>query len=265
MGPGNAQIRRPFPQFGNVTVTAPMWGNSNYHGLNVKVEKRFSGGLNFLANYTHSKFIDDVPAGFEAGQSGGIQNFYNRRAERALAGNDIRNRFVLSSVYELPWGKGRKHLSDNLAGRILGGWNIGAIVTLQDGSPNGMLTQNNSTNSFSGAQRADILRDPALPKDQRTLARWFDTSAFAAPTPFTFGNSPRTLLTGPGLANVDLSLIKNVAIRERFSLQVRAEAFNSFNRVNFEDPGRTLGSPQFGVISAAGASRSIQLGLKLTF
>ncbi len=85
MGPGNAQARRPFPQFNNVTLVAPMWGNSSYHSLNVKAEKRFSHGLNFLVNYTYSKFIDDVPSGFEVGQtSGGIQNFYNRRVEKAV-------------------------------------------------------------------------------------------------------------------------------------------------------------------------------------
>jgi hypothetical protein len=266
MGPGNAQIRRPFPQFGDVTLVTPMWGNSHYNGMNVKVEKRFSDGLNFLANYTFSKFIDDVPANQELGQAGGgIQNIYNRRAERALAGNDVRNRFVLSSVYELPWGKGRKYMGSGWIATAFGGWNIGAIVSLQNGSPNGFVTQNNTTNAFGGAQRVNVLRDPTLPKSERTLARWFDTSALEAPAPFTFGNAPRTMLTGPGLANVDISLIKNFAIKERFGFQFRAEAFNAFNRVNLEDPGRVLGSPQFGVITATRESRSIQLGMKLTF
>jgi hypothetical protein len=243
-----------------------MWGNSNYQGLNVKVEKRFSDGLNLLANYTWSKFIDDVTSGQELGQTGGgIQNIYNRRDERSLAGNDLRNRFVLSSVYELPWGKGRKSMNSGWWASAFGGWNIGAIITLQDGSPNGFVTQNNSTNAFGGSQRVNVLRDPTLPKSERTLARWFDTSALVAPAPFTFGNSPRTMLTGPGLANVDLSLIKNFQFGERIGFQFRAEAFNAFNRVNLEDPGRALGAAQFGVVTATRESRSIQLGLKLTF
>src|SRR5207247_49914 len=121
MGPGNTQVLRPYPQFGNVTLAAPMWGNSNYQAVNIKAEKRFSHGLNFLANYTFSKFIDDVPGSFELGAvSGGIQNFYNRKAEKSLSGNDVRNRFVVSSVYDLPFGKG-----------ILGGWSLGFIGILQ--------------------------------------------------------------------------------------------------------------------------------------
>ncbi|MDX1980360.1 MAG: TonB-dependent receptor [Bryobacteraceae bacterium] len=266
MGAGNAQIRRPFPQFGNVTTITPFWGNSSYHGMNAKIEKRFSDGLNFLLNYTFSKFIDDVTSNQELGLAGGgIQNIYNRRVEKALSGNDVRNRFVVSSVYELPWGKKRKWMSSGWRATALGGWNIGAILTLQDGSPSGIVTQNNTANAFSGAQRANVLRDPTLPKSERTLARWFDISAFAAPAPFTFGTGPRTMLTGPGLANIDISLIKNFAIGERFGFQFRAEAFNAFNRANFEDPGRALGSPQFGVIGATRDPRSVQLGLKLTF
>lgn len=267
MGPGNAQIRRPFPQFGNVVLITPMWGNSSYHGMNLKMEKRFSHGLNFLANYTYSKFIDDVASGFENGQAaGGIQDFYNRRAEKALSGNDVRNRLVFSSVYELPVGRGRRWWNKGATAVLLGGWNLGTIVTLQDGSPVGLVTQVNTTNAFNpGAQRANLLRNPALPASERTVERWFDISAAEAPAQFTFGNAGRTVLTGPGLANVDISLLKNFALSERFNVQFRAEAFDALNRPNFQDPGNALGSPNFGVISAAKDSRSLQLGLKLNF
>lgn len=85
MGAGNAQTKRPFPQFGNVSIVTPMRGNSSYHGGNIKLEKRFSHGSNFVANYTRSKFIDYVPGSFDVGaDSGGIQNYYDRKAERAL-------------------------------------------------------------------------------------------------------------------------------------------------------------------------------------
>ncbi|MEZ5352234.1 MAG: TonB-dependent receptor [Bryobacteraceae bacterium] len=265
MGPGNAQARRPFPQFGNVTMITPFWGNSSYHGGNIKVEKRFSGGLNFMANYTRSKFIDDVTSNQELGTVGGLQNLYDRRAEKALSGNDVRNRFVASSVYELPWGRGRKYMTDGMAATLVGGWNLGVILTLQDGSPDGLVTQNNTTNAFNGVQRVNLLRDPALPESERTIARYFDTSAAVAPAPFTFGSAGRAVLTSPGIANVDLSLLKNFPLRESFNIQLRLETFNTFNRVNFEDPGRALGAANFGVISAARASRSVQLGLKLTF
>lgn len=265
MGPGNAQSRRPFPQFGNVSSVAPMWGNSSYHGVNFKYEKRFSDGLNLLANYTFSKFIDDVPAAQEIGATPGIQNYYDRRAEKALSGNDVRNRFAFSSVYELPWGKGRKFLNQGPAALALGGWNIGAILTLQQGSPFGLTTQVNTLNAFSGGQRVNILRDPALPAGERTVQRYFDTSAVEAPPQFTFGNANRSILTGPGMANLNLSLLKNFKFGETWNLRVSLEAFNALNHTNFQEPGTALGSPNFGVVGSSLSARSMQLGLKLTF
>jgi len=266
MAAGNAQILRPFPQFGNVTLVTPMWGNSNYHSMNLKTEKRFANGLNFLANYTWAKFIDDVPAAQENGAlTGGPQNIYDLRAERSLAGNDVRHRFVWSSVYELPFGKGRPFWNQGKAATIFGGWNIGAIVTLQAGSSVGLTVQNNNTNAFSGPLRVNVLRNPELPKGERTVERWFDTTAVAAPPALTFGNSGRALLTGPGVANWDMSLLKNTSLGESVNLQFRAESFNVFNRANFEEPSRALGAPGFGVISIARAARTMQLGLKLTF
>jgi len=265
MGPGNAQVRRPFPQFGNVTLVTPFIGNSSYHGFNTKIEKRFSNGLNFLVNYTYSKFIDDVTSNQELGTVSGVQDIYNRKAEKALSGNDVRNRLVASSVYELPWGKGRRWLASGAAAYVLGGWGLGTILTLQGGSPDGIVTQVNTTNAFNGVQRVNVLRDPALPKSERSIHRYFDTGAVAAPAQFTFGDAGRALLTGPGIANVDLSLLKNHDLGERFVLQVRLESFNTFNRVNREDPGRAQGAPNVGVISETRPARNLQIGLKLTF
>ena len=106
---------------------------------------------------------------------------------------------------------------------------------------------------------------PTLPPDQRTVQRWFDTDAVAAPPQFTFGNANRALLTGPGLSNLNLSLLKNFKFAESWNLQFRLEAFNALNHTNFQEPGGALGSPNFGVITASQAARSMQLGLKLTF
>lgn len=267
MGPGNAQSRRPFPQFNNVTTVNRMWGNSSYHGFNVKFEKRFSQGLNFMANYTWSKFIDDVPAAQEAGTvSLGLQNLYDRAAEKALSGNHTPHRFVWSSVYELPLGTGRRYLSDSFAGKIIGGWNLGLIVTLQAGNPMALTMQTNTTNAFTpGPLRPDVLRDPTLPESERTLARWFDTEAVVAPAAYTFGNAGRALLYGPGLNNIDLSLLKNHRWGERFNVQFRFEAFNVVNHTNFNEPGRAVGNSSFGVISSARDARILQLGLKFQF
>ncbi len=267
LGAGNAQVRRPFPQYGTVTSVAPMWGNSSYHALNVKLDKRFSSGLSFLGNYTWSKFIDDVPATFEAGAStANLQNLYSRAAEKALSGNDVRHRFVASSVYELPFGRGRRWLSQGIAARALGGWNLGGIVTFQAGSPFALTTQTNTLNAFNpGQQRASLLRDPALPGGERRVNRFFDTAAVVAPPSFTFGTASRSPLIGPGLANYDFSLLKNHTWGESYNIQVRLESFNALNRANFEEPAGALGSPAFGVISNARAARSIQLGIRFEF
>jgi hypothetical protein len=267
VGAGNAQVRRPFPQFGNVTTIAPMWGNSSYHAANVKLEKRFSHGLNFLGSYTFSKFLDDVTASQEVGSLGsGAQDHYNRRAEKSLAGNDVRNRFVWSSVYELPVGPGRRLVSRGVGSRLVGGWNLGTIVTFQGGAPLGLVTQTNTTNAFNpGAQRVHLLRDPELSRSDRSVERWFDTTAAIAPAQFQFGTAGRANLRSPGYAGVDVALSRNHAWGDGHNVQIRVEAFNVFNRANFDDPGRALGSPTFGVISAAGPARSVQLGLKFTF
>ncbi|MDZ4800319.1 MAG: carboxypeptidase regulatory-like domain-containing protein [Bryobacteraceae bacterium] len=264
---GNAQIRRPYPQFGNVTLISPFWGNSAYHAMNLKVEKRFSDGLTFLVTYGFAKFMDDVTAANELGAvGGGIQNHYDRRSEWSRSGNDIRNRVAASSTYELPFGRGRKWMSRGVLATLAGGWNLGAIVTLQSGPPLGLVTQVNNTNSFNpGSQRVDVLRDPTLPKNERSVDRWFDTAAVAQPAQFTFGNSGRAILESPGLAVVNLSMLKNFVITERWNVQFRAEAFNALNRANFDDPGRALGAPTFGVINAASDPRNLQLGLKLQF
>ena len=272
MGPGNAQIHRPFPQFGNVSMVAPMWGNSNYQSLNIKVEKRFTHGLNFLANYTWSKFIDDVPASFELGASSGagtsneLQNYYNRKAEKALSGNDVPQRFVLSSAYELPIGKGKRWLANGFGSSVIGGWTLSLITVVQHGAPMELVTQTNSTNAFTpGPQRVNVLHDPNLQGDQRSVSKWFDPTAVAAPLAYTFGNSSRSLVWTPGVVDLSASLLKNFKIRDRFNVQIRADALNFPNHANFMPPGNALGAANFGVIGAARDARIMQLGLRMDF
>jgi hypothetical protein len=111
MGPGNAQSRRPFPQFSDVRVLAAVIGNSNYHGLNLRFEKRVSGGVSINTNYTFSRFIDDVPSRNELGAptaSNAYPNTFDRRGDRGLSGNDIEHRFIFSTIYELPVGRGKR-------------------------------------------------------------------------------------------------------------------------------------------------------------
>ncbi len=261
LGPGDAQSRRPFPQFSNVSVINPPLGNSAYHAGFVKVERRFHSGLSLLAHYTYSKFLDDVESFSEIGDTGSYMDFYNRGLDRALSGSDVRHRGVMSLVYALPRWKQRPLLD-----RIAGGWKTGLISTYQAGSPFTVYNSVNLTNGFTpGAIRADLIGDPSLPADSRKLSRWFNTDAFRAPAAYRFGTAGRSILTGPGTVNVDTSFIKSFPIREWLRFEIRAEFFNLFNHANFNQPDHSLGVPTFGVINGAKPGRSGQFALRLEF
>ena len=263
-----AQRDRPFPQFTNVTIQSPTLGISNYYGGLLRLEKRFSHGFNFNANYTYSKFLENTnDTGTTAGRdTGPYSNLYNRRADYGPSANDIRHRISLNGVYELPFGPGRTHLAKGILGQVVGGWTTGAVLVFQTGPPMSVNTQTNNTNSFSaGAQRPDVSRDPNLSSDQRSVARWFDIAAFTQPANFTFGNSGRNIVRAPGLMNVDLSVMRNFRFRESYNLQVRGESFNVLNHTNFSAPGGTLGGSGFGTISAAAPARIIQVGMRFSF
>jgi hypothetical protein len=264
--PGVTQRDRPFPQFANVSIVLPAIGRSDYHAGTARLEKRFSSGFNFLGTYTYATFLNDTDeGGDDVGDVGVYSDFYNRAADYGPSGNDIRHRLTVSSVYELPIGPGKRLLDRHWLGQVVGGWSIGLLGTLQSGAPFSVLTQTNNTNAFSAAQRADLTGNPVLPASDRTLQRWFNTDAFAQPAPFTFGNSGRGILRGDGIANVDISLSKNVSLTAGRYLQVRVELFNALNDANFALPGHTLGAPNFGVVSDASGGRTVQLGLRAVF
>jgi hypothetical protein len=263
MGPGNAQQRRPFPQFLDVTSSLDPVGNSSYHALTVRTERRFQRGLSFQGSYTFSKFIDDVGFITELGDEVGPQNYYDRHADRALSSNHIPHRFVFSGVYEVPfsapqgWGRALKP--------IFGGWSLSSYLTLQSGLPFGVTVSNAQANAFSGAVRPNLIGNPALPSEERTRERYFNTAAFQAPPAYTFGNAARTLLMGPGDATLNAGLLRDIRIRETARLQFRGEFFNALNRTNLGLPDHSFGNRLFGSITSAGAARVIQLGLKLYY
>ncbi|MDZ4801913.1 MAG: carboxypeptidase regulatory-like domain-containing protein [Bryobacteraceae bacterium] len=266
------QALRPFPQYSGVTLLAPNWGNSSYHALNLKVEKRFSGGLNFLTNYTWSKFLDDVESSSEAGGAPGTgqQSFYARALDKSLSGNDVRHRISASVVYELPVGQGRKVDPGNrTADAFIGGWSIGAITEMRTGLPYGVTEASNRLNSFSASQRSNLAGDPVRPTDRprsEMVNAWFDTSAFAFPGNGNLGTAARNVAAGPGLANVDLSLLKNFGFGEQRYVQLRGEFFNALNRPNFGLPNTSRGAAAFGTISStANEGRIIQIGLRLVY
>jgi hypothetical protein len=184
---------------------------------------------------------------------------YNRSLDKGLSGTDVRHRFVLSALYETPSLRGAKWLNQAFAS-----WKLGAFATLQSGPPFTVTTAANTTNAFSaGPLRPDVVGDIAA--GERTLSRWFNTAAFAAPRQFAFGNAPRSLLRGDSLQNIDLALEKQFRLTERFALDARGEFYNALNHATFEMPGRVLGNADFGSVTAARPARTVQIGLRLSF
>ncbi len=264
-GPGAIQARRRYPAFGALNLTTSD-GWSAYNGLQLKVERRFRGGLGFLTAYTWSKAMDQQGGEAES-RGGGIQNPADPAASRGLAGFDLRHRFSAAVNYELPFGEGKPLAQEGLAAVLLGGWQTSTIVSIRSGSPFSVLVSGDTANAGAGSVFADLVGDNHgnLPGDQRTIDRWFDTSAFAAPAPFTFGTSGRNIVIGPGAATVDLSVARDFAIAAGHRLQVRMEAFNLFNRVNLGLPNSTVNNAAFGTIRSAESAREIQLALKYVF
>lgn len=267
-----SQTLRLFPQYNSVFVESPDWGNSTYHSLNLKAERRFSSGFSYLFNYTWSKFIDDVESANELGgeQGNGYTHFQLRHLDKALSGNDIRHRAVVSGVYELPVGRNKPLAIENPAlGAVIGGWSLGVIAEFRTGSPFGVVEQTNRSNAFSHSQRPNLLGDPTLSAGRskaERLAQWFDTSLFEAPGAGVFGNGPRNICCGPGFAVVDVSIQKRFAVTEGVRLEFRADFFNIANHANFSIPERRHGNSGFGrVRGTIGTGRQTQLGLRLEF
>ncbi len=259
VGPGNAQLLRPFPQFSNVSIINPPVGNSNYQAAFFKVERRFSRGFAVLAHYTFSKFLDDAASANELGDPGSYMDAYNRKLDKGRSGSDIPHRAVLSMLYAVPSFGNHHH-----ANTLLGGWQIGVLSVLQSGQPFTVYDSVNNTNAFpAGTVRPNLIGDPNA--GPHTLSGWFNTAAFQSAPAYTFGDSPRSVLRGPSWKSVDLTLSKSFKIRERWSAELRGEFFNVLNHPNFDLPGHTLGNADFGVISSAEPARTVQVALRLVF
>ncbi|MBM3761233.1 MAG: hypothetical protein FJW36_13415 [Acidobacteria bacterium] len=243
----------PMPNFGSV-LTSEKMSNSSYNALQVRLERQFQNGLSFLTNYTWSKSIDLDSAGAAASQN---QDANNVKADRGLSDFDVRHRFVASATYELPFLK---------KNRWLGGWQTNFIATMQGGFPFTITAADTSGAGAFTVLRANRVGNGNLPRDQRTLERYFDTSAYLAPRPGTFGSAGRNTVIGPGIHNWSTSAQKFFPVREGWTLQFRGEFFNAFNHSQFFAPGSSVTTPaNFGRIGGARAPRNVQLGLRMTF
>ncbi|HEY1945576.1 MAG TPA: TonB-dependent receptor [Bryobacteraceae bacterium] len=266
-GPVNS--RRPFPGWGDITFQMPR-GNSIYHGLQMKVEKHLGAAGTILISDSFAKAIDDSEETQITNNTdpSSPQSVYNLRAERGLASVDIRNRFVASYVYELPFGRGKALFSGagRLANLFIGGWQINGVTTIQTGQPFTVNTSFDQSNTNSAAPRPNSTGvNPALSSAQQSVQEWFNIAAFALPSGYAFGNLGRNTLIGPGLVNFDFAGFKNFSVsgEGKRIIQFRSEFYNIANHPQLATPNRLFGAAGFGSItSVVNSSRDIQMGLK---
>jgi hypothetical protein len=265
-----AQLMKTYPEYTNVTLFRNNVGNTDYHALQLRLEKEFSGGFWFLASYTRSKLIDDASSVFDASVlTGPVANFpvadsFNRRLEQDVSNGDIPDVFAISWTYDLPIGRGHAFNPRGIAGKLASGWQVAGIVTLEAGVP---LAVTQATNNLAfagfGTQRPNCSGPTSF--DQRSLAEWFDVSAIAVNSALALGTCSRNPVRGPGFQDADLALIKRTAITGRVSADFRAEFFNLTNTPPLGSPNVVAGSGGFGSITSAGDPRVVQLALKLNF
>lgn len=303
-----AQALRPFPQYGDFnqednSFTPDRSGSSTYHAMQLQVNKRFAQGLNFLVSYTVSKNLTDADSsgpgvsGFTGTNEFIGQNSYDRRAEKALSELDTPQSLVISFLYELPVGKGKKFMDHGgVTNAALGGWYTSGILTYQSGQPTEVYANCGGTAGdvlfagchFTGAARVNVA--PGVSETNKSNFNPFTTSfwnasAFSDPAPFTFGNEPRSLSAARffGTKNEDISLGKKTHLwGEHATLDIRGEFFNIFNRhtyipsvggPNLDSPFQAAGTGGctgpfacgFGSISNSTGPRTIQFGFIITY
>jgi hypothetical protein len=264
---------RPNPAFDDITQVETR-ASSIYHAMQARFQQSYDFGLSLLASYTWSKSIDDASGFFPAaGDANFPQDSRTLAGERARSNFDVRQRLSLSFGYDFPYCReiGGRVTYTGWTSWIFGGWSTFGIATLQSGRPFtvALLPEVDNSNTgrsvlgFGANDRPNVSGNPAAAHPSET--QWFNTSAFFMPAFGSFGNAGRNILEGPGLAVVNFSLLKLISVRERARLQFRAEAFNLFNRTNYDLPDNFFGSPTFGQILSAQSPRRVQFGLKFLF
>ncbi len=263
--------RRPVQNFGIIEV-AFNDGNSTYNSMQVKLEKRFSKGLQLLHSFAWSKSIDISPANMETGNgSNYFMNYRNWSSYKAITDYDQPFQNTTSLVWEVPVGSGRRFASGMpaVADAVIGGWRLATINTMISGQPiNFTYTPSTAGTVTTGvSMRPNLIGNPFLPADQRTPQRYFNLAAFAAPDPSQpFGNAGRNIGRSDGQYTLDLAIQKSFRLpSEGKRLEFRTEAFNAFNKTNFQAAASGISTSTFGTITKTFPARQIQFGLKLLF
>jgi len=235
--------------------------NASYNALQVSVTRRYRNNLTFMASYVYGKLLDYYSA-TNLGQT--PQDPFNERLDRGRSDYDRNHVFNGSFVYGLPFFKNGK----SLASSLLGGWSLSGIVSLASGLPVFITSGRDFSLTGVGFDRPNLVGDPSRSYANKNdmIQQFFTTAAFVSNLPGQYGNTGRNILSGPGLSNADLSLVKGFSLGEKFGkIQFRAEFFNAFNRTNFKQPDGVLIDKTFGKIQAAGDPRILQFALRYQF
>ena len=266
-----ATVRRgilltPYPHYaGSVAQLRASVGDSVYHGFTLRAERSFSKGLMFQVSFTGAKLIDNVNERFLGGAD--LINPYDLGMSRSLSAADVSQRLVTNWVYELPFGHGKQFLSQGIGGKILGNWQVSGILTAQTGAPLAISGACIMQGASGLGCYADRLKNGNLPDGQRSMDRWFDTTAYANAGPYSFGTGSRTEpnLRNPGAFSFDTVFSRWQPIKERLRMQFRAEFYNLLNHPNLGAPTTGITSSTFGVITSKAGNRTMVMALRLEF
>jgi hypothetical protein len=268
------QSLRPYPQYANVNMPYSPEGISNYNALQLKVAKRYSENLTFLAFYTRSKLMtNDDFAPIDLGEGpGNIQNPLNRAGEYSVSQDDYPNVFGVSFSYELPFGHGERWLNHRrFLRKVLSNWQIAGSIQRQSGTPLSITAGTALAQFGFPVIRADYVNGenvyPANSGFDPARDFFLNSAAFSAPTAFRFGNTGRVLnwVRGPGVASEALSIERKISFTERFDTTLRMDAINPFNFVRWTNPNTNINDANFGSINAARPGRVVQISLKISF
>jgi hypothetical protein len=264
---------RPLPEFSQFGLKAND-GNNNFNALQVMLMRRFSSGLLFQSNYMWSHGITDSSIG--AGESVSFQNMSCRSCDRSNSNIDVRHTFTLNAVYQLPFGPGKPMLNSGAASHILGGWEMSGIASARTGLPVNISMTRKASQMLDGntsSQRPNLVPGESIYAADQTISQWFNPAAFSTPAKYTWGNLGRYAAFGPGNFEVDLALQKRFRLTEKYSLDVRAAAFNLANHPQYANPASNWSKSSFGEITSVlntgavgmGAPRRIEFMTRVTF
>jgi hypothetical protein len=224
-------------------------------------------GLSFSASYGWIRSIDDY--GDRLGTSDAptyVTPNLPQKEMRADSTGNIPGRIVFAGGYDLPFGPGKAFVTSGPGAQILRGWSLEGIYTYLAGPWDSVAFSYDYVGVGSTAEQfPNQTQNPNLPSSQRTTTKWFNTAAFVNPPQYTYGNAGRSTIKGPGITNLDFSVLRTFKIHEAIKMQFRAEAYNAFNDTTFGQPNISYGTAAFGTIGSANSPRTVQLGLKLFF